>query len=380
MGPPVVVLIGAGASHVCGPQVVAADRPPLTTQLFKTARAVDLLRIYSLAQDAGFVIEDEMSADNSIAFEQALGGLVSDEQPHRQQMALAVPPFLQALLLQYSQTLSTESRRYSRLVDALLRLRTTVHFVSLNYDTLLDQRLANYTPLVDISDYIDTHYGWSLIKPHGSVSWYREQHGSFDPRRFEPGYEPVLTPIKMVDVRHLEIGDVRSPHTRDPHGSTSRYPALALPMGAKDELVLPPSHLDAFQRLLARASQIDLLVLGYSGIDTEVLDLIKTAPCEIRRLTVVNANGGAGLEVFDRLIEAGIDEVVWPDTPNESYESWIDGSGLRKWVQQADSAGRSTRTDPDELRERLATERRLAARKARSGPRTLTAGVRDREM
>lgn len=377
---PVVALIGAGASHVCGPGVEVAARPPLTTQLFKTTRAVDLLREYSLAQDAGFVIEDEMSADNSVAFEQALAALVSDDQPHRQQMALAVPPFLQALLLQYSAALSTESRRYSRLVDALLGLGTTVHFVSLNYDTLLDQRLANYTPLSAVPHYVNTRYGWSLIKPHGSVAWYREQGGRFDPRRFTPGFEPQQSEIQVVDVRHTDIADVRERQGgRDPHGPTSRYPALALPMGSKDELVLPPLHLEAFQELLGTSRQIDLLILGYSGIDTEVLELIEKSSCQVRRMTIVNASGAAALEVYDRVTGSGIDDVVWADVVGDSYEAWIDNHGLRRWVDEFDGAGQfPSRTDPRLLRQKLELAEYHEALKPQ--PRTRTAGIRNRAV
>jgi hypothetical protein len=85
VNPPVVVVIGAGASHITG-SYAAAERPPLTRQLFDPTRAGDLLKTVTLAQAAGRVIERDMKADSTIEFEEALRRMQQDGFSHHAQM------------------------------------------------------------------------------------------------------------------------------------------------------------------------------------------------------------------------------------------------------------------------------------------------------
>jgi hypothetical protein len=348
---PILVLVGAGASFASG-DVGTDERPPLTRQLFSCARAQRLLTIYTLAREADSVITRDMRSNTTIAFEEALRRLETDGYPHHQQMALAVPPFLQALMLEYSQILDSRCFRYGILVDELLKLRSTVVFVSLNYDTLLDNRLAAFSPLNSMRDYIETPLGWSLIKPHGSVAWFFEQSSAFDPRT-PPGDRPITRKaIECVPTTAFDLVGIRASDHREPHGLSVRYPALALPDGQKDELVLPPEHLDHLRGILGRSREIYLLLLGYSALDTEVLKLITESDCKVRRMSVVNYDATAALEVFDRVTSSGI-EPIWPDVFDGSYTQWIDKDGLSRWA--AEYMGRpESANDPTELRQALA--------------------------
>jgi hypothetical protein len=346
---PVIAIIGAGASYASGDYPVA-QRPPLTTQLFGCERAAELLQLYALAQSAGDAIERDMEADSTIQFEEALRRLQNDGLPHHAQMALAIPLFLQALLLAYSEALAAHSRRYMILVDELLKLQTELCFVSLNYDTLLDQRLSAFWPLDSLERYLDSPLKWSLIKPHGSVAWYVEQPAAFNAAAPPGDLEVHVAPIECVPVSELSLERLRA--SNSPHGRTTRYPAIALPDGPKDRLVLPPAHRQHLQSLLHRSQEIDLLVLGYSALDTEVLQLIKDGECLVRRFTVVNASPSAALEVYRRVTDFGI-EPVYNDTFDGSFETWVDGKGLRQWV--ADYGNRfEFLTAPQELELRIA--------------------------
>jgi hypothetical protein len=331
------------------------ERPPLTRQLFDCARAQNLLTTYTLAREAHSVITRDMRADTTIAFEEALRRLQTDGYAHHQQMALAVPPFLQALLLEYSESLDARCVRYGVLVDELLKLRSTVVFVSLNYDTLLDNRLAAFSPLNSMRDYIETPLGWSLIKPHGSVAWFFEQPAAFDPRT-PPGDRAIVRQtIECVPTTAFNLVGIRASDGRAPHGPFVRYPALALPDGPKDELVLPPEHLDHLRAILGNSQEIYLLVLGYSALDTEILKLITESGCTVRRMTVVNSDVTPALEVFDRVVSTGI-EPIWPDVFDGSYTQWIDKDGLSRWA--AEYLGRpESANDPGELRRALAERR-----------------------
>jgi len=368
---PAIVIVGAGASHVSG-DYRSQDQPPLTSQLFDTPRARELLKTYTLARQARGAIKREMAAHTAIAFEKALRHLREDGQPHHAQMSAAVPPFLQALLLEYSAALRAEASRYEVLADELLKLPVKTCFVSVNYDTLLDSQLDAFGRLDRLDDYIDVERHWSLIKPHGSVAWFRNLPEVVDPRA--PG-DPLATafhgPIECVPVRDLTLGTVRGTTRQDPHSQTKRYPAIALPAGPKDELVLPPAHHKFFVDTLRSAPEIQLLVLGYSGLDTEVLQLITGSDRKVRRLTVVNKDGETALEAFDRIRGAGI-EPIWSDVYDGSFEQWIDGGLLGKWVEEY-THGFETRTDPKVLRQRLverAKERQALLRASQQSPLT----------
>lgn len=152
------------------------------------------------------------------------------------------------------------------------------------------------------------------------------------------------------------------------HGPTTRYPALALPEGPKDELVLPSQHRNHFEWTLNAASEIDVLVLGYSALDTEVLDLLGRSKARIRRMTVVNRDPESTLAVYCRIEEHGI-RAVWPDTFDGSYEHWVDGPGLSEWVREfggVRGAQYPSLTSPEELRRRI--EVREAEQRARAKP------------
>ncbi len=265
-------------------------------------------------------------------------------------MSLAVPPYLQALLLAYSTELQADAERYEVLVDELLALETRVTFVSLNYDNLLDNCLSAFHPLDALAHYINAPQGWSLVKPHGSVSWFVEQPDHFDPAAPPVHMSLSQGPIQCEPVKGLTLSRIRG-GPASPHDRTNRYPAIALPEGPKDELVLPPEHLNHLRGILHAEPEIDLLVLGYSAIDTEILQLIKDGSARIRRMTVVNAGPSEALAVLDTMSSFGI-EAVWPDVFDGSYESWIDNDGIRTWTSEFDGPF-SSLVEPDELRRRI---------------------------
>jgi hypothetical protein len=325
-------MVGAGASVASG-RYAEGDRPPLTRELFDAKRGGDLLRIYTLAQAAESAMRSEMEIDTAIQLEEALRRLQNDGYAHHRQMALGVPPYLQALMLGYSRRLSAFSLRYGRLVDQLLRIGTEVHFVSLNYDTLLDHHLAAFTPLNTLDAYVNTGLDWTLIKPHGSVAWYVPQPETLDPASPPLDREIAVGPIECVPVNNLDLHVVRGTTAADTHGLTNRYPAIALPDGPKDRLVLPDSHRQRIEDVL-QSREIQLLVLGYSGLDSEILTLIGAGGCTIRRLTVVNRGAKAALEVLHRIKVALPEGAIFEDVVDGSFESWTDGDGLRKWVEE----------------------------------------------
>jgi hypothetical protein len=325
---PLIVILGAGASRGSGDYGTRL-RPPLTLELFDATLYRDVLAAYELAHQAGRFITQELAGDEALALEKALHALRISDFPHHRHMALAVPPYLQQLLYAVSDAHHTSAFRYDRLIERLLRLPYAM-FMTLNYDVLLDRRLHAHHSLSGFGDYIRRDKNWSLIKLHGSVNWHHPIAGSYPPSRppSDLAWDTATFGCEAPDASLSAIRNLGSGHT-------SRYPALALPEGPEDRLVLPPSHREFVKGMLRANQEIDLLVIGYSGLDTEVLRLLRNGGCSVRRMTVVNKDVGAAAGVLDVFKAAGIDP-VWPNVVDGDFASWTDSGGLTQLVDEYD--------------------------------------------
>ena len=76
------------------------------------------------------------------------------------------------------------------------------------------------------------------------------------------------------------------------------FPALAAPLGEADEIVCPRDHVSHLATQLASMNALRLLVIGYSGIDREVLGLLRSAGKPVGSLMVVNGSFDASYETL----------------------------------------------------------------------------------
>lgn len=334
---PLIVILGAGASRGSGEfdetrfRVGSHDVrvPPLTVDLFDESKYGDVLREYDLAHQAGRLITEERAQDGALGLEAALHRLSTSHYAHHVHMAIAVPPYLQRLLIAVGERLYADALHYDRLIERALRL-PYVYFVSLNYDVILDRRLSSHHQLTDIDAYINDDKNWSLIKPHGSVNWshpssvYIHERPPVDLKWDKHSFTclpPEADPMELVG---RGFTDERL---------TDRYPALAAPEGPDDQLVLPAEHREFFLDGLHRAGEIDLLVIGYSGLDREVLRLIKQADPKIRHMTVVDRDLHEAEDVVARFCEAGLDP-VWHEPFDGDFASWSNCGGMTRLVEE----------------------------------------------
>jgi hypothetical protein len=81
-----------------------------------------VLSQYDLAHQAGRFITAERADNDALALEHVLHDLRTSEHAHHRHMAIAVPPYLQDLLLTVSEKHYTRGSRYDRLIERLLRL------------------------------------------------------------------------------------------------------------------------------------------------------------------------------------------------------------------------------------------------------------------
>jgi hypothetical protein len=197
-----IVVVGAGASYDCSRSLRDDEfKPPLVTLLFdgRTSFA-KILHEYTLAEQAAADIRPAI-ASGATAIEEFLRTRLRDaEDAYARQRYWQVPLYLQHLMHTVSQTdghgYTIQPDNYDALLNAALVLDEVV-FISLNYDTLLDDRLFAYPPgLENIYSYIHDRRNWSLIKVHGSVNWGRPLEWDL-----ETGYSGMSLPFVMTLVR-----------------------------------------------------------------------------------------------------------------------------------------------------------------------------------
>lgn len=306
--------------------------PPLTVDLFDERRYDEVLSRYNLAHQAGRLLNEQMGQGDALGLEHALHSLKHSAFAHHKHMAMAVPPYLQELLHQVSEDRYTQAVNYDRLIEQLLRLEY-VFFVSLNYDVLLDRRLDGHHQLWELEDYLGTSRNWSLIKPHGSVNW---SHLT------TTAYAPAAPPIDLSVDRSTFFFERPTASLQqlrpaaEPSASTTRvYPALAMPEGPDDTLVLPGEHRKFFLDSITAARKIDILVIGYSGLDRQILDLIGSAGCEVRHMTIVNQDGATAEGVFRRFEAAGLNS-IWRIVADTDFATWSSDGGLNLLVEEYD--------------------------------------------
>jgi hypothetical protein len=310
-----VVVVGAGASFDCSGILELCDttrQPPLVSGLFGSDYA-DVLNEYRLARAAAAEIRPALLAGESI--EDLLRERLRDSTS---QYALRryhqVPLYLQHLLWVAGNLegdgYTRDPQNYNFLVNHALEFDQPV-FVSLNYDTLLDECLAQYSQgYSDVSSYLRPD--WALIKLHGSVNWGWELVPPSPAFYATP--PPVSTLTALFDGRSpdpkvgiaVRGGDLSTIRYDADRGSATRgslfYPALSVPVGEQDELVCPDEHVDYLKTRLTNSSGgVDVVTIGYSGRDQEVLAIFEECKPPLRSLCVVDAKEDVAREVAGKI-------------------------------------------------------------------------------
>jgi len=255
-----------------------AVQPPLVTTLFAPTY-FQILDKYPIARHAGAEVRRAIAvaatSNDSFAVEKFIRDTYENaSNPSDKRKALALPWYLQELLWAASRFYTKNPDNYDVLVSETLRLGDVI-FVTLNYDVILDSVLETYSRLKDIDDYVRPERPWDLIKLHGSVSWAREIERDVFQGQFitEPPVDLFKKVNPTIEVRpvtdNLEELRLQAVPAR------YFYPALSVPIGGDEGLLnCPPGHVTYLRERLAAAEAVDLLVIGYSANDQEVLALL----------------------------------------------------------------------------------------------------------
>ena len=347
-----IVVIGAGASYDCASgrvEPVAGWRPPLVKELFEQ-RFSEILHEYPLAE--------QIAPDIRIAVESGAVGLEAylrdqlrrSPYPQLRRRYQAVPLYLQHLLWEAGRSYARHPDNYDRLVTAALRLQHAT-YITLNYDTILDRRLAIDAPVDSLDDYIHPERNWSLVKLHGSINWGRPVEGealheSRLPLRmsgaqtFAEAYarleeDPQLGAEIVVNsgdsLEEFRLGEV----IQRTHVGALRqmfYPALSVPLGSEDEIVCPEEHVEHARQQLQSGEGLNLLVVGYSGLDEEVLKLLASANRPVKTIRVVNGSTEASFNsVREFAASLGFEPII-EMAFSGTFTDFAQGDGLHEYL------------------------------------------------
>jgi hypothetical protein len=92
-----------------------------------------------------------------------------------------------------------------------------------------------------------------------------------------------------VEVLNVRLSDIQQ--YRRSSDNTILFPALALPAAGEKDFVCPKQHLEKTEEFFTTCK--NFLFVGFSGLDTHVLELFEKASA-IERLVIVNGSKAAG--------------------------------------------------------------------------------------
>jgi hypothetical protein len=296
-----VVILGAGASFDCASHRVLrseAWKPPLTGELFQRRETfLRLLDANPLASAAASVIRVQVEGSDAFSIEEHLREtLRPSEARHIRRQYTAIPYYLRDLLSNVSTKYTTQPDRYYMLLTQVQHI-PDVLFITLNYDSILEYALRSDQEFRQLSDYIRPGQNWSLVKLHGSVDWVRNVMAvGQQPRTLQTVVDAIVDQQESISsniefapyvpgVQDLEVF-VNPMHDR------FCYPALSVPLGGDDEATnCPGDHRRFAARWLSSKESLNLLTIGYSGLDHAALDLLEEARTPIGTACIVNPNG-----------------------------------------------------------------------------------------
>jgi hypothetical protein len=336
------VVLGAGASFDCvsgqaEQYVELSRRPPLVAGLFDW-KYRDLVNRYPLARAAAADIRPRLDGETVLLEDILRNELRDSEHHHLRAQYWALPLYFQDLLFESSRRYTQHADNFDRLLNELLRLPRIV-FITFNYDTIFDQVLEQYHRLDSLDAYI-SNPRVVLVKVHGSVNWGRRVASFHEVHDLTAeGYGGLCHALADESARlHGDLRFLARPAAeqsvealRVQEGSLY-YPGLAAPLGPDDELVCPDNHVTALERSLSQQHyncDFHFLVIGYSCLDSRLLDLIRQSGSAVKSAAFVNGSGERGRRALE-LLQERIPGVA-PREDRDDVEVF-DG-GLRSFVQ-----------------------------------------------
>lgn len=308
-----VVIVGAGASaDGTFPSTLGENgRPPLTNELVAPGKYQSTIAEWPPVGQLITRLRDSLralgDATSSVALETELGRIAAEAQG-------SVPVARQLLAFRFyvQEIVKDVSIRWYRAHDGDLnaawlvselgrwqdRTGEVITYVSFNYDTILDNALADWYGWswyrgddLSLDAYVTTGSPFYLFKPHGSWNW--AQPASFtvstDPNRSPSHLEraAAFVALEGADVEYrwgearlypkgsgnLPDLSVGSMPRRSPNDVSPVAPALALPLSDKTRMVVSNTHQQELTRCLNQAKGV--LSIGWHAGEEYIRKLLK---------------------------------------------------------------------------------------------------------
>jgi hypothetical protein len=199
-----------------------------------------------------------------------------------------------------------------------------VCLVTFNYDTLLEDALSDFGPLVEaLADYTNKHPFYRVFKVHGSVNWARIIANEIQSPN--PNHAWSLTHEWIRRAAELCITDDYVFCTEYPTGVVEgrpAFPAIAIPVEKGKSFECPPNLIEELKSLLPMTTRV--LVIGWRATEEHFLNLLKmhlkpgvrlqvvagglkdTEECRVRVCrALINAQATASDEGFTDFILSG---------------------------------------------------------------------------
>jgi hypothetical protein len=335
-----VVITGAGASKDATRSYPSEEswRPPLVTELFSERPGfTSILGQYPDAQTLAPDLRATVQS-GSVGLETYLRDhVLNAASDYDRRRYRSIPLYLQHVLLQVSENFTPHPTNYDRLINASLRSAREVLFITLNYDTLLDKRLSHHTQITSLGGYVNSQTPWKLFKLHGSVNWVRQIAPGADldgPNALLSNVAAQITPnILSEQIVFSTRTDVEA--MRHPEADEFYYPALSVPLGPDDEMNCPAGHLALLRERLQAHDGLHVLTVGYSGLDSGLLNLLRESGNSLRSLLAVNHSGESAFDASGRIPQALGAHAITPEMAYpDDFHAFVGGDDLARHLDQ----------------------------------------------
>jgi hypothetical protein len=301
--PGLAVILGAGASHGCADPsrmtTINDWQPPLVGQLFLHRPTFNnVLRKYQKVSALSYDIRGRVERGESL--ETALRELHDAPQIEVRRQVWQVPLYLQELIgLVDSNFVREPATVYDVFVRQIDQSEfDNVLYMTVNYDRFLEAALARYYDVRfdSLDAYCHDGRKWAVVKGHGSVNWGKKLlNGMIERRDHDVQLRVEGSSLDLSSEITLFEG-----HETSVSGDGYYYPSLSMPMGGKEDFSCPRDHLEQAQRRLRDCKAI--LVIGFSGLDTHVINLLPPVS-SFRRIAFVNEHRQSAWEAAQRFLK-----------------------------------------------------------------------------
>ena len=185
-----------------------------------------------------------------------------------------------------------------------------VCLVTFNYDTLLENALADLAPEFEIKqmdDYTRRPVLFRLFKLHGSVNWGRQVHMGF-PANLNMTNPPSVLKYLIENATEQEITNrfaICHPSSMGlADGRTPVFPAIAIPVEKKRMFECPSYMIEELKSVLPDVTK--MILIGWRATEEHFLEMLKQHLKPGVYISIVSANGpeaqGVGANISQFLL------------------------------------------------------------------------------